>query len=274
MRPADWASIGLRVEATIRRVIVFRLTLRAHRERLHRSIRAVVGQRFNDAEARAAIRAVRERVAVTAVVRIENFAQAIGTSRDVGQHKRGFITADFAFADFKIRVAHGVKPRGFEALDETARWLFGFEPQKKLFKQAAFTLNFDENALRRVVDPAAQIQFRREPINKRAKAHALNRAAHGEFQARSLGGQRDCGSFHSPPQVCTRFCRTLNVVCQSLRRNCQKKWGGPPQERGLFLCRVLCMKSRSWRKRCGWRWTRRSLRARAACWRCGCAWAR
>src|ERR1035437_4198935 len=139
MRPADWASIGLRVEATIRRGIVFGLALWTHRERLHRSIRAVVGQRFNDAEARAAIRAIGERIAVTAVVRIENFAQAIGTSRDVGQHKRGFITADFAFADFKIRVVERVKPSRFQALDETVRWLFGFEPQKKLFKQAAFT---------------------------------------------------------------------------------------------------------------------------------------
>jgi hypothetical protein len=50
----------------------------------------------------------------------------------------------------------------------------------------ARTLDFDENALRRIVDPAAQFQLRREPENKRAEANALNRAANGEFQPRNL----------------------------------------------------------------------------------------
>ena len=91
-----------------------------------------------------------------AVFRIKNFAEAIGAGRDVGQYQRGFVSAGFTRADFKIFMADGVEPRRFKALDETARRLFGIEPQKKFFQFRARPLDFDENALRRIVDPAGK----------------------------------------------------------------------------------------------------------------------
>ena len=101
-RPANRARIRLGVEAAVARVVVFGLALRAHRERLHRGVRAVVGQGLDDAEARAAVGAVGERIAVAAVFGIEDFAQAIRARGDVRQNERGFVAAGFAGADFKI----------------------------------------------------------------------------------------------------------------------------------------------------------------------------
>ena len=182
-RAANRARIRLRVKAAVARVVVFGLALRAHREFLHRSVRAVVRQGFDDAEARAAIRAIRERIAVAAVFRIENFAQAIGTGGDVRQHQRGFAAAGFTCADFKLLETDGVEPRGFEALNETARGFSVSSRSRNFSSVGARAFGFDENALRRIVDPAGEFQFRRQPEDERTETHALHRAANGEFQA-------------------------------------------------------------------------------------------
>ena len=92
------------------RFIVFVPAFRAHRECLHRGVRAVVGQGLDDAEARAAVGAVGERITVAAIFGIEDFAQAIRAGGDVRQNERGFAAADFAGANFKCRVAGGIEP--------------------------------------------------------------------------------------------------------------------------------------------------------------------
>ena len=68
------AGVGLRVEAAVQRVLVLRLHAGAHRETGSWWCWPVVGQRLDDAEARAAVGAVGERIAVTAVGGIEDFA--------------------------------------------------------------------------------------------------------------------------------------------------------------------------------------------------------
>ena len=195
MRAANRARIRLGVEAAVPRVVVFGLALRAHRERFHRSVHAVIGQGFNDAEARAAVGAVGERVTMAAIFGIKDFAQAIRARGDVRQNERGFVAAGFAGADFKCRVAGGVEPRSFEALNETARRFFGFEPEQEFFRFRARAFHFDENALWRIVDPAGQSEFRGEAEDERTEADALHRAANGEFQAGALTGWS--GFFHA-----------------------------------------------------------------------------
>ena len=125
---------------------------------------------------------------MAAIFGIEDFAQAIRARGDVRQHQRGFVAADFAGADFKCRVADGIEPRGFETLDETAGWFFGFEPEQKFFQFRARAFDFNENTLRRIVDPAGQSEFRGEAEDERTEADALHRAANGEFQARTSAG--------------------------------------------------------------------------------------
>jgi len=188
MRAAYRARIRLGVEAAVVRVVVFGLALRAHRERFHRSVRAVVRQGFDDAEARATVGAVGERITVAAVFWIEDFAQAIRAGGDVRQHQRGFVAAGFAGADFKCRAAGGVEPQGFEALDETARRFFGFEPEQEFFQFRAQAFGFNKDALRRIVDPAGQSESGGKAEDERTEADALHRATNGEFQARASAG--------------------------------------------------------------------------------------
>ena len=49
LRAAHRTSVGLRMEAAVVRVIVFRLTFRTHAERLHRRLHAIVRKGFDDA---------------------------------------------------------------------------------------------------------------------------------------------------------------------------------------------------------------------------------
>ncbi len=83
LRPADRAGVGLGVKTPVQRVIVFPLALRAHFERSHRRVGAVIGYVGDYREPRSAVGTVSERVAVTPVVRIEYFLQAVGAGGDV-----------------------------------------------------------------------------------------------------------------------------------------------------------------------------------------------
>ena len=189
MRAANRTGIGLRMKPAVARVVVFRPALRAHREFFHRGVRAVVGQRFNDAEARAAVGAIGKRITVATIFRIEDFAETIRTRGNVRQHQRGLVAAGFARPDFKILETNRVEPRGFKALDETVHGFFGFEPEQKFFKRGARAFNFDENALRRIVDPAGQSAVRwragrRTDGSQRPAPRRERRASAGFFRQR------------------------------------------------------------------------------------------
>ncbi len=85
-RPANPARIRLRVKAPIQRIVVFRLARRAHGELRHRGLRPVIGNPPRNREARPAIGAVQKRIAIPAVRRIEQLAQAIRAGRRVGRN--------------------------------------------------------------------------------------------------------------------------------------------------------------------------------------------
>ncbi len=92
-RPAVRARRRLGVEATVGRVLVLAAAGGAQRKPGHRRAGAVVRDGGDDGEARPAVRAVHERVAVAAVGRIEELAQAVvaggGVGRDQGRPARG-----------------------------------------------------------------------------------------------------------------------------------------------------------------------------------------
>ena len=98
----------------------------------HRSIRPVVRQCFNDAEARSAVRAVRKWIAITSIVRVENVAQAIRARRDVWENQRGLRTALLALANLEAFVAD-VSRNENSRLWITARGGFSLsKPEQKL----------------------------------------------------------------------------------------------------------------------------------------------
>ena len=86
-RPADGAGVGLRVEAAVGRVRVLARARRAHGEGRHGRARAVVGNAARDGEARAAVRAVDERVAEAAVGGVEELREALRAGGGVGRHR-------------------------------------------------------------------------------------------------------------------------------------------------------------------------------------------
>src|SRR4029453_7256992 len=120
LRTAMWTCIGLRMKTSVLWIAVFGFALRAHHESFHRSIRPIVRQRFDDAEARPAIRAVRKWIAVTSIVGVENVAQAIRTCRDIWEDQGGFRSALLALANFKSLIASWVEQGILEALDHCA----------------------------------------------------------------------------------------------------------------------------------------------------------
>ena len=125
---------------------------------------------------------------MVAVLGIEDFAQTIRARGDVRQNERGFVAAGLAGTDFEILETNRVQPRSFETLNETARRSFGFEPEQKFFQCRTRAFGFDEDALRRIVDPTGQSESGGKAEDERTEADALHRAANGEFQAYALAG--------------------------------------------------------------------------------------
>src|SRR5947209_14997287 len=76
------------METSIRWIVVVCLAGGAHREDTHSRLVAVIGHILNNREARAAVGAVDERIAVTAVLRIKELMQAIITNGGIRRDKR------------------------------------------------------------------------------------------------------------------------------------------------------------------------------------------
>ncbi len=155
----------------------------AHREFLHRGVGPIVGERLDDGETRTAIGAVGKGIAKAAIVRVENFAQTILAGREVGQNERGLPALVGAFPDLEVVVTDGIEMGRLATLDDGAGRLLRFQPAREIRKCFRRAFDFDEDALRRVHDPALESEFSRQPIDKGTETDALDRAAHDHFQA-------------------------------------------------------------------------------------------
>ena len=96
MRAADRAAVRLGVIAAVFDVVVFPVAVRAHREGAHRGLGPVIGHVLDDREARAAVRAVDEGIAVAAVGRVAQFPQAVLADADVRRNERVALRLGFA----------------------------------------------------------------------------------------------------------------------------------------------------------------------------------
>ena len=113
-RAAIPAGVGLGVKAAVERIVVFGLAGRAHCELRHRGLRPVVGNAARDGEARAAVGAVEEGIAIAAVVRTKS-------SRRQSAHvaaSAGMPVADLAF-DLAGDDAKAVSPTGWRSWTST-----------------------------------------------------------------------------------------------------------------------------------------------------------
>ena len=83
---AGRAGDRLRMEAAIRRVMIFYGAGLAQRERPHRRARTIVRDRFDDRKPRAAMRAIGERIAIAPRTRIADFRFAVEAGSGVRYH--------------------------------------------------------------------------------------------------------------------------------------------------------------------------------------------
>ena len=179
LRPADRARIGLGMEAPVARIAVFRRASRTHAETPHRRVRPVVGQSFEDAEPRAAVRAVRERIAVAPVGRIEDLPQAIRTRRQIRQDARDArAVRRGAQADFEPGRQVGRCAQFFHGLDVGRRRQPAGQFRAEARESFGGTGQGHLGAGRVVAHPAAQPQLVRQPERRRPEPHALHPPAH------------------------------------------------------------------------------------------------
>ena len=73
-----------------------------------------------------------------------------------GRIKRRLRAALFAFANFESGVAHRIEKRSLRTLHDRARRLLFREPAQEIVERRARAFHFDEDALRRIRNPAGQ----------------------------------------------------------------------------------------------------------------------
>ena len=184
-RPTHRARVRLGVEATVARVVVLRLTGRAHDEAAHGGVGAVVGQRLDDTEARPAVGAVGEWIAVAAVGGIQHFGQTVGAGGDIGQHQRGLGTGFFAVTNLETDVAGRFQPLFVQRVDDGARRCLERQTFQKPLHALLRSFHLDEHPLAVVDHPAGERQLRGQSVDERAKADPLHRAV--DFQPQPAG---------------------------------------------------------------------------------------
>src|SRR5262245_36250826 len=112
-----WTGDRLGVKASIARVVVFACALLAQWEVPHRRVRPIVGQLLNNAETRATLCAIQERIAIAAISRVEELAQTLVTGSEVRHDPRGPRAVWCALPDLELGVACGFEIGRFDAVD-------------------------------------------------------------------------------------------------------------------------------------------------------------
>ena len=128
-------------------------------------------------------------------------------------------------ADFKRLEADRVEPRRFQALNETARGLFGFEAQQKFFERSARAFGFDEDALRRIVDPAGQAEVRwragrQRDGSRRPAPRRERRVFRRVFPAAAVVRDVFIRLFNTTPNSAQPLTRVANLCTGIVKRRC------------------------------------------------------
>src|SRR5581483_1228046 len=182
-RPAERTGIRLGMKAPVRRVLVFGAAGRAHREAAHRRARAVVGQGFDDRVARAALRAVDERIAETAVRRLVEFAEALLAGGEVGDEAGSAAGVRQTRHDREARVAGRRDVLGYYLLDARIGRRRNAQARLEAGNRGGRALGLQRDAAAGICDPAGEIAGGRLAIDERAEADALDGAANGQADA-------------------------------------------------------------------------------------------
>ena len=145
-RPAVGAGVGLGVEPAVGGVVVLRLAAGAHPEPGHGRRRPVIGHPADDREPRAAVGAVDERVAVAAVVRIEQLVQAVAAGRRVRRDRGPGDAARRALDDLEPGMADRLAFLAQHAVDHGQRRRLVSQAHDEPVDHRVVALDLDQHA--------------------------------------------------------------------------------------------------------------------------------
>ncbi len=177
--PALEAGIGLGVEAPVERIGVLGSAALAHGEGRHGGGGAVVGQVVDDGEARPAVRAVDEGIAVAAVVGVEELVHAVGAGGQLGRHQSR-LGHGLVVGEANLKTVEGLQGHFLDVdlLHLRSRRRVVGQLHDELVHQLALTLGVDVHPIGRVQHPAVDEVLLRRPIDKGTEAHPLHNALH------------------------------------------------------------------------------------------------
>ena len=177
--PADRARDRLRVEAPVGRILVLAPALGTQRKAGHRRARPVVRDVDDDREARPALRAVDERVAVAAIGRVEELGEAVVAGRDVGRDQRT-ATGALARDDPELAFARRRQRCGRDGLDAGQNRSLVPQPGRERVERPAVALRLDDDARAVVEHEAAERVPTRQPVHERPVADSLDDTGNAE----------------------------------------------------------------------------------------------
>ncbi len=178
--PADRAGVGLGVEAAVGGVVVLFLAGRAHLEDTHGGVGAVVGYIGDDGEARAAVGAVGEGVAVAAVGGVEDFPQAVGAGGDVRRDELVFTRLGDALAYLEPVIAGRLTGCDGNILDVRHGRGIMFQVMAEALDGGRLTLYLDADGPGGVQHPPFQAVAGGQLVDEGAEADALHHASDAE----------------------------------------------------------------------------------------------
>ncbi|OQA96753.1 MAG: hypothetical protein BWY25_02215 [Chloroflexi bacterium ADurb.Bin222] len=170
------AGVGLSVKAAVGGVFVLGTTGVAEREDAHGSIGPVVGDVRDEGEARPAIRAVDEGVAVAPVGRIEQLPQAIGTSRHVRRDEHETSCLRLRMADLERRVAIRGDRCRLQRSDVRERGRLSAQPGEERRQRLRVGFGFDVHAAGVIQHPAAHAEPPRQVVHEGTETDPLHHA--------------------------------------------------------------------------------------------------
>ncbi len=166
------------MEPAVGRILVFLPAGGTHSEPSHHRPFAVVRHSANDRQSRPAIRAVKKRIPVASVLRIEAFRETLGTGRHIGgdgdhagQALIAGLNAKPDFADCRLCV-----PRDPFDLRQGGR--SSPKLSQKPVERPRLSFDFDQNGPGVILDESVQVQSRGKSKNKGTKPHPLDDPPH------------------------------------------------------------------------------------------------
>ena len=176
-------------------IAVFAAAVRAHGELPHRGLVPVIGEIAHDSVARAAVRAVDERIAVTPVVGLGKLPRAVRTDRNIRGDERG-IRGDAALPNRKIRIARRFAGHpGFYGFHAGERRRILPNPVKEPPDRIRIALHFGLHAAGGIARPAAQSARFGEPVQERTEPDPLHNPADLHPDAHGAGSFQRPGHF-------------------------------------------------------------------------------